>query len=98
MGLTVIMLPFRAIGMLFGQEQPYQPIPQAPAASAASSGAASTVRGAGQTPVRRERQVEFYNGERTVAVHPQYICHLIYSTGGAETGSGTVVTAPPEDQ
>ena len=62
MGLTVIMLPFRAVGMLFGQEQRYDPLPQTPAA-AASGGGIAPAGGASRAPARREQQVEFYNGE-----------------------------------
>lgn len=59
-GLTFIMLPFRAVGYLFGQQQRYDPLPQAPAPAAGNAAA-----GVGRAPARRERQVEFYNGADT---------------------------------
>ncbi len=59
LGLTIIMLPIRAVGMLFGQQQSYEPLPQAPVATAGAASGVGAPRGA----ARRERQVEFYNGE-----------------------------------
>ena len=50
-GLTVIMLPFRAVGMLFGQEQRYDPLPQTPAA-ATSGGGIAPAGGASRAPAR----------------------------------------------
>jgi hypothetical protein len=95
LGLTVIMLPFRAVGLLFGQPQRYEPLPQVPAAAA--SAGASVGRSTAQTGTRRERQVEFYNGQYS-SLALELLLHLNRAAGGAETGSGTVVTAPPEDQ
>ena len=62
MGLTVIMLPFRAVGMLLGQGQRYEPLPQT-AAAATSGGVTAPAGGASRAAARRDQQVEFYNGE-----------------------------------
>jgi hypothetical protein len=98
LGLTAIMLPFRLVGAFFGTQQTYEPLPQQ--SPAAGSGRAPT-RGQAPSSVRNARQdkpVEFYNGKlRFLDEDLPFYLLLTLLSGGAETGSGTVVTAPPDD-